>query len=420
MDFISVVHPGTVLSTPEPFIFYLHNTRSPAKPMMLSAFLEPTDWVLEISPDRQAAILQQSRTYTHDGGRWNAYLNQLCLDTILPWLQAEYLPKATAWLPSAAMPMVWDLVTGAVITVGTTRIALVPTESIDRSELEVPQEWVDIPSWAADYYLAVQVDSDNSHIHIYGYTTHQQLKTQGVYDPIDRTYCLDSDDLNSDLNGLWLTIDRYPVTATRTALAPIPALEIDRITPLIERLGNPTEILPRLAVPFAVWAAIIEQPQLRQRLYQQRQTGQSTLAITRLSDWLQGQIETIWQTLDLVLLPPQITTAVRGDRSTPAASDLYRGKVYTLATGQIALVIGVTAISNIESRIDLQIHPASGATQLPGATSLRLLTTDGNEIGQASAAVTETIQFQFRANAGEQFQIEIICAGETRTENFQL
>ena len=278
---------------------------------MLSAFVEPTDWVLEISPDRQAAILQQSRTYTHSWGRWNADLNQLCLDTILPWLQAEYLPTATAWLPSAALPMVWDLVTGAVITVGATRIALIPTESIDHSELEVPQEWVDLPSWAADYYLGVQVDSDNSQIHIYGYTTHQQLKTHGGYDPIDRTYCLDSDDLNPDLNGLWLTIDRYPITATRTALAPIPALEIDRIAPLIERLGNPTEILPRLAVPFAIWAAIVEQPELLQRLYQQRQTGQSTSTVTRLGGWLQGQIETIWQTIDLILLPPQITTAVR-------------------------------------------------------------------------------------------------------------
>lgn len=388
--------------------------------MMLSAFVAPTDWVLEISPDRQAAIWQQSRTCTHDGGRWNAYLNQLCLDTVLPWLQAEYLPTATAWVASALMPMVWDVVTGAVITVGATRIALIPTESIDQSELEVPQEWVDIPSWAADYYLGVQVDCDNHHLHIYGYTTHQQLKTQANYDPIDRTYCVDSDDLNPDLNGLWLTIDRYPVTATRATLAPIPALETDRINPLIDRLGNPTEILPRLAVPFAVWAAIIEQPQLRQRLYQQRQTGQSTAPVTRLSAWFQGQIDTIWQTLDLVLLPPQIATAVRGDRSIPVNSDLYRGRVYTLATGQIALVIGITAISDIESRIDLQIHPAGGAIQLPGATSLRLLTTDGSEIGQASAAVTETIQFQFRANAGEQFQIEIICAGETRTESFEL
>jgi Protein of unknown function (DUF1822) len=386
---------------------------------MLSAFVEPTDWTLEISPDRQAAVWQQRQADPNAWGRWNAYLNQLCLETILPWLKAAHLPTATSWVSESQLPMVWDLVNGAVITVGTKRIALIPTETIDRAELEVPQEWIDIPSWAADYYLGVEI-TDSQAIHIYGYTTHKQLKTQGVYDPIDRTYCVGSDDLNPDLNALWLTLDRYPATVTRAAIAPIPALASERITPLIERLGNPAELLPRLAVPFAVWAAIIEQPESRQRLYQQRQTGQSAPAITRLSSWLQGQIDTIWQTLDLVLLPPQIATAVRGNDRSPTTTDLYRAKVYTLAAGQVALAIGIAPISDTESRIDLQIHPAGGATQLPGATRLRLLAADGSEIGQASAAVTETIQLQFRANAGERFQVEIVCGGEIRIESFEL
>jgi Protein of unknown function (DUF1822) len=387
--------------------------------MMLSAFVEPTDWTLAIAPDSQATVCQQQAADPNSWGRWNAVLNQLCLDTILPWLKHEYLPTAKAWVAPAQMPLFWDLIPGSVITVGTTRIALIPTEAIDHAELEVAQEWVDIPSWAADYYLGVQVAPDDGQIQIYGYTTHQQLKTQGSYDSQDRTYCLDRDDLNPDLNGLWLTCDRYLVTATRATLTPIPSLTAERITPLLDRLSNPAEILPRLAVPFAIWAAIVEQPELHQRLYQQRYPAQAA-TVTRLSGWLQGQIDTIWQTLDAILLPPQIATAVRGEQVTSIASDLYRGQVYTFATGQIALVIGISPVSNTESRIDLQIHPAGGATQLPGTTSLRLLTVDGDEIGQASAAVTETIQFQFRANIGEQFQLEINCAGETKTESFEL
>lgn len=388
---------------------------------MFSAFVEPTDWALEISPDRQAAVWQQSQTHTSAWGRWNAYLNQLCLETILPWLKAEHLPTAKAWVSSSVSPIFWDVVNGAVITVGTTRIALIPTESIDQTELEVPQEWVDIPSWAADYYLGVQVANDCQEIRIYGYATHQQLKTQGVYDPQDRTYCLSIDDTNADLNALWLAHDRYTTTETRATLAPISPLAIDRATPLIERLGNPTEIIPRLAVPFSVWAAVMEQPELHQRLYQQRQTGQSTTGVTRLGNWLQGQIESAWQSLDLVLLPQQVTIAVRSAVQTDRPqSEIYRAKVYSLAAGQIALVTGISPIDETESRIGLQIHPAGGATQLPGATQLRLLTADGSEIGQASAAVSETIQFQFRASAGEQFQIEIACAGQTWTEQFDL
>ncbi len=421
-------HHDTVLFTPHPFTFNPPRYSIPPE-IMFSAVVEPTDWILEIAPDshserprqRQDAIWQQSRSYPNAWGRWNAYLNQLCLETILPWLKTEYLPTATTWVGASSMPMFWDVVNGAVITVGTTRIALIPTEAIDRSELEVPQEWIDIPSWAADYYLGVQVASEEGKIYIYGYATHQQLKTQGRYDRQDRTYCLATEDLNPDLNMLWLTYDRYPVTATRAVLPPISPLAIDRIVPLIDRLGDPAEVLPRLAVPFELWAAIIENPELHQRLYQQRQTGQFATVVTRLSDWLQGQIDVVWQTLDLVLSPAQIAIAVRSDvRSVTTSSDLYRAKVYSLATGQIALAIGIAPISDTESRINLQIHPVGGAKQLPGSTQLKLLIPEGGEIGRASATETETIEFQFRANVGETFQVEIVCGGEAQTERFEL
>ena len=77
-------------------------------------------------------------------------------------------------------------------------------------------------------------------------------------------------------------------------------------------------------------------------------------------------------------------------------------------------------VSETESRINLQVHPAGGETYLPGATQLRLLTPDGSEIGKVSAAVTETIQLQFRVSAGEQFEIEIACCGQILTERFEV
>lgn len=234
----------------------------------------------------------------------------------------------------------------------------------------------------------MQVASEDRKIYIYGYATHQQLKTQGRYDRQDRTYSLAAEDLNPDLNMLWLTYDRYPVTATRAAIAPIPPLAADRIVSLIERLGDPAEVLPHLAVPFEVWAAIVENSELHQQLDRQRQTGQLAPIATRLSDWLRGQIDVVWQALDLVLSPAQIAIARSDVLAVPAPNYLYRAKVYLLATGQIALAIGITPISDRESRISLQIHPVGGARQLPGSTQLRLLTADGGEIGRASADCT--------------------------------
>jgi hypothetical protein len=387
---------------------------------MLSALIEATDSILPISPQQQAAIWQQSRTLSTDWGRWNAYLNQLCLETCLTWLRAEHLPTVKTGME----PALWDLVNGSILTVGNIRIALIPTETIDRSELEVPQEWVDVPSWAADYYLGVQISPDCQELAIYGYTTHQQLKQQGTYDAQERTYSLDIDDLIPDLNALWLSYPRYTSSQTRSPVAAIPTLDPAQADRLIERLGNPATILPRLAVPFQTWAALLENPQWRQRLCQQRQTGNSTPVFTQLSSWFQGQIDDLWQLIDRVLLPQQVAMAVRSAGNQTileiGAEDIYRAKIFNLDSGSIALLIGISTVSETESRITLQVHPAGGAAYLPGETQLRLLSTDGNEIGKVSAVVTETIQLQFRVSEGEQFEIEIACCGQILKERFGL
>ena len=387
---------------------------------MFSALVESTDSTLQIPQDRQTNIWQQSRTFPTAWGRWNAYLNQLCLETCLSWLQAEHLPTARAGMA----PALWETINGSIVTVGKIRIALIPTETIDRSELAVPQEWVDIPSWAADYYLGVQIDPDCRSLAIYGFTTHQQLKTQATYDAQERTYCLDVDDLIPDLNALWLAYPRYTTSQTRAALTALPALDPTQAEQLITRLGNPNLIMPRLEVPFQTWAALLEHPQWQQRLCQQRQTGSSTPIFTQLNRWLTGQIDEVWQSLDRVLLPQQIAIAVRSAASENtldiADGDVYQARLFNLDGGQIALVVGISPVSDTESRISLQVHPAGGEAYLPGATQLRLLTPDGSEIGKVSAAVTETIQLQFRVSAGEQFEIEIACCGQILMERFEV
>jgi Protein of unknown function (DUF1822) len=142
-----------------------------------------------------------------------------------------------------------------------------------------------------------------------------------------------------------------------------------------------------------------------------------------LNNWFTGQIDTMWQAIDQVLLPQQIAGATRNSASSiPTISDqeIYRAKVLSFKSGLVALVMKISPLENTESRIILQIHPAGGNQQLPGITQLRLLSIDNQEIGLASAAATETIQLQFRANLGEQFQTEITCDGQTLTEMFEL
>ena len=97
----------------------------------------------------RASKLAQERGFSTDNRRWMASLNRLSLNAFLPWLQEEYAPNATVFPNLAVLPSIWEVVNGTAIDCGECGLVLIPTEAIDLSELRVPQEWVDIPSWSA-------------------------------------------------------------------------------------------------------------------------------------------------------------------------------------------------------------------------------------------------------------------------------
>ena len=221
------------------------------------------DLVLEISPTQQDMAEKENRVYSI-GSRFQAFINQMSVMAILPWLNEE-MGKA------AATTHFWELVNGTAITIDQTRLVLIPSHAIDTNEIRVPMEWVDIPDWVADYYLAVQVNSEDGLIRIWGYTTHLQLKTQGSYNERDRTYCLSSNYLIHDMNVLWVSRELCPEAATRSEVDTLLPLSVKQANNLIATLGNASTAFPRRAVDFEQWAALLENDEYRQRLIELRQ-----------------------------------------------------------------------------------------------------------------------------------------------------
>ncbi|MBD2775808.1 DUF1822 family protein [Iningainema tapete] len=252
-----------------------------------ATLINPIHLCLEISEAEQTKVWQQSQAFSSDNRRWTAFLNRLSLNAFLPWIQAEYVENASAFPDVKALPSIWEVVDGTGISCGQSKMVLIPTEALDVSELRVPQEWVDIPNWAADYYLAVQVNLEEGYIRIWGYATHAQLKHRGTYDAIDRAYCLDGENLISNLNIMWIAPQICPEEVTRLETAPLPELAIAQKDSLLQRLGNPKVILPRLSVPFEIWGALLEHGGWRQRLYEQRQGVQQQWSIRQ---WAQAGV----------------------------------------------------------------------------------------------------------------------------------
>ncbi len=397
-------------------------------------FADPKEWWIERSPMAQAEAVQQSQPCSTTASRHRAYLNALSLNAVLGWIRAE-VPDATPWLAPALLPTVWDVVNGTAIMLGAVRLVLIPTEAIDDGELEVPQEWVDSPSWVGDYYLAVQVQPESGWVRVWGYTTHQELKSMGDYDPMDRTYAIDAEQLTQDLNVFWATYQFCGSEQTRTAIAPLPDLSTTQADTLIQRLGDATLVFPRLAVPFSLWAALLARDDWRQALYLRRCGGeQSRSVVVKLSDWLQEQFAATWQAIDAVLLPAQIATAWRSgentfDTTTPESAiapeyEINRVKVLEWGAnpgeGAIAVLIGMTPIDGSQINIGLSICPVGENATFLQEIQVRLLDGNGTAVGQASATITETMQFQFTGQVGEQFSIEVMMGDRRLTELFEI
>lgn len=336
-------------------------------------------------------IREPEAAFSTPGSRWRATLNQTALAAVLPWLRSEYAPNAKVWR-SGAMSSLWDAVNGTAITFDGLRLVLVPATAIEADELRVPQEWVDLPSWVADYYLAVQVNVDEGWLRIDGYTTHQRLKAQASYDADDRTYSLDATHLIQDINVLWVTRELCPEEPLRADVAALPALPLAQAENLLKRLGNPAVTFPRLEVPFQLWGALLEHGGWRQRLYELRQGLPEQWSAQQ---WFQSGISHLAQQFGWSQMALQ-PIAVTGMRSAPSPESGWRKsqsqtlvRELTIAGADYELL--VLPLEGEVSAWRFELRPAAAAQMIPVGWTLRLLTEDLQAFPNNEDTATDTI-----------------------------
>lgn len=328
---------------------------------------------LEFSPSQQEAAWPSDQDYSHDAARWRAYLNRLCLNILVPVLQQEdplkNLPQV--WPHPATLSSIWEVVNGTAITLGPHRIVIIPDATIDTEEFCVPAEWVDIPSFAADYYLAVQVNDRDGWLRVWGFTTHRKLKHEGKYDPQDRTYSLSSEDLFENLNVLWVA--KELCSESKAEIQPLPKLSSTEAQRLLAKLGQPSPYSPRLLVGFAHWGALLEHGGWRQRLYQQRQGLQEQWSIL---SWFQTGVSDFAKQMGWALVSVQPSwSGAKGSDLTPAPAQRVLLRELLIAGQHYSLQ--VTRIGSSEQRTwRFELRNSLDRGRIPGGMKLRLLTED--------------------------------------------
>lgn len=290
----------------------------------------------EFLPAEMRVALPSSGDYSNDVARWNAYLNRLVLNALLPWLAEESGMAPVVWPDAAALPSIWEFINGTAITLGETRIVLIPSDAIDIEEFSISQEWVDLPSWNANYYLAVQVNPDEDWLRVWGYATHEQIKTKGVYDEFSRTYSLEREDVVDRIQVMWVARQLCP--DEKVSVPPLPTLSENEAETLIATLSQPSVYSRRLDVEFQQWGAILENPTWRQQLYQRRnrEAAPATAAVmpelrepVNLSNWFQNVVEQGWQTFEELFGMPEtnLAFAFRGGDLEPESPETVRNLI---------------------------------------------------------------------------------------------
>lgn len=388
--------------------------------------LEATTVWLSID-DRDLPTIVE-RNYVNATASNNAQLNQICLQKTQAWLTEIGIESKPTFSP-AQMDSIWDVVNGCALTIGNRRLILIPSDKLDREELSVPQEWVDIPTWMGDYYLGVQIDLDERTMNIWGYTSHRTLRETGTFDRIDRTYSISSDFLIGNLDILWMAqlLDLQEITT----VPPIPSLNINRTTSAIDRLSQPSPYSPRLNLDFNTWAAILSNNDLREHLHQRRLQVATLETVTTphlsLTDWLRSEfsqaVKQGWHLVDTIMGGEAVVirhlSVVRGGEMSIELDKLIDLQ-YQLGQISVVLLVGLKAQDDTHVTVSVQVYPALGTPTLPPQLKLSYITDEGAELA-AIISRDRDVQIQlplFTSDIGTTFNIQLQLDGISQIEKF--
>ncbi|VXD17537.1 conserved hypothetical protein [Planktothrix serta PCC 8927] len=402
----------------------------------LTAMYPEQIWI-ELFPEELEKAWKQTEYYYTPTSRWNAYLNYITLSNFINWVKADpdIQDSLKVWLTEENLPSIWEIINGTKLTLGETQFLIIPTDKTNFSEFRIPQEWVDIPNWIAHYYIAVQINSDDHWMRMWGYTTYEKIRKQGKYDPIDRTYILDPEDLIEDLNTMWVARELFPPLPLEVQSLPI--LSTIEIEAGIQKLSKLTQSSPRLALNFEEWATLISNPETRQQLYQQRLLNSQKksnsvdhiesqeIKANNLSLWLQNIFEAGWQSFDKLLeIEPQKTAYQFRNNSTFNEFPIKTAKLIDLGMElkgiAVILLVAITLETEKKVAIRVQLHPANGETYLPPYLKLSLLS-EAEAILQEvqSRSHDNYIQLKrFKSPVGKSFSIQLSLGNINIKESF--
>jgi hypothetical protein len=272
--------------------------------------------------------------------RHRSYLNLLVRNTFLSWLSLILEQEIMDNYLLENNLSIWQFINGNAIDINSSRIILIPTETEDKSEISIPEEWFKIPEWVGNYYVAVEVNLEEDYLNFWGYTSYEEIINHSELDIVNYHRDLDGEYLENDLSLIALEYEYGWAKAPQ--IEPLPFVSKQQKNSLVTQIKD--GLFPRYELDFSQWLNIISDEETRNSLFNARQP-------INLSQWLNQQLDLAltkgWQnakdlieelfTPDLSLQP--VFSARRQPISLSQALDIIKQNNDTEAVNNILTII---------------------------------------------------------------------------------
>ena len=304
---------------------------------------------IALEPSNIERAIQISNAIPNESQQWQTYLNALALFGFAQWLEERGadipLESANSTVLRPEYANVFQAV--ANLTVESFKLCLIATGSLTDEEVIIPQAVIDLPEFAAHFYVLIEIQEEFEQVIIRGFLRRDRLDSQchavNLQPNSDWTYSVPLAWFDNDPDRLLLYL-----RCLEPAGILLPEIASDRIAALSTVQGELETLLPLLqSTETALWqvlnwqqgTAVLTNPELVEWVYRLQIKAISneasetqnelrnylsdllnllTQRTVNVARWLQDQIDELAQGLSWVLMPPSFVPATVSMRSTPS------------------------------------------------------------------------------------------------------
>lgn len=288
---------------------------------------------IELEPEEFSRAKQLSDRVQGEPRQWQLYLTHLAVLALAKWLKVRARGKPmNLEAPTSLQPDWAQLIDAATpLQVGDFRLCALVTESWLDDLISLPKAALELPEFAAHFYIAIAIEEEDATARLLGYWRRDRLWDYCKMQPPNSAWHYDL-----PLAGFDPQIDRLlydcryldPQAFPLPAALPIPDWTRSQLTQFL-RVLHSEEPEDWQQMSWERGQMALRYPELREvdlatlppealdslaallaHLHQPRLVRESA----RLSHWLKRSFEERWQQLESVLTPPALSVVRKSDR----------------------------------------------------------------------------------------------------------